>query len=47
MKNLLEQLDAGFAKVTDKTCAEIIKNVRKIEDDFWTEDLQFDEQEIS
>jgi transposase len=46
MKNLLEQLDAGFAKVTDKTCAEIIKNVRKIEDDFWTEDLQFDEQEI-
>ena len=47
MKNLFEQLDAGFAKVTDKTCAEIIKNVRKIEDDFWTEDLQFDEQEIS
>jgi transposase len=47
MKNLLEQLDAGFAKVTDKTCAEIIKNVRKIEDDFWTEDLQFDEQEIA
>ncbi len=47
MKNLIEQLDAGFAKVTDKTCAEIIKNVRKIEDDFWTEDLQFDEQEIA
>ncbi len=47
MKNLIEQLDAGFAKVTDKTCTEIIKNVRKIEDDFWTEDLQFDEQEIA
>ena len=46
MKNLLEQLDAGFAKVTDKTCTEIIKSVRKIEDDFWTEDLQFDEQKI-
>jgi hypothetical protein len=46
MKNLFEQLDAGLAKVTGKTCAEIIKNVRKIEDDFWTEDLRFDEQEI-
>jgi len=47
MKNLIKQLDAGFAKVTGKTCAEIIKDVRKIEDDFWTEDLQFDEQEIA
>ncbi len=46
MKNLIEQLDAGFDKVTGKTCAEIIKNVKKIEDDFWTEDLQFDEHEI-
>jgi transposase len=46
MKNLLEQLDVGFAKVTGKTCEEIINNVRKIEDDFWTEDLRFDEQEI-
>jgi hypothetical protein len=35
----VEQLEAGFAKVTDKTCAEIIKDVRKIEDAFWTEDL--------
>ena len=47
MKNLIEQLKAGFDKVTAKTCAEIIEKVRKIEDDFWTEDLQFDEQEIS
>lgn len=46
MKNLIEQLDAGFDKVTDKTCAEIIEKVKKIEDEFWTEDLQFDEQEI-
>ena len=45
MKNLIEQLDAGFDKVTGKTCTEIIKDVRKIEDDFWTEDLQFDDQE--
>jgi len=47
MKNLIEQLNAGFDKVTDKTCAEIIKNVRKIEDEFWTADLKFDEQEMS
>ncbi len=47
MKNLIEQLDAGFAKVTSKTCEEIIKKVRTIEDDFWTGDLQFDEQEIA
>ncbi len=46
MKNLLEQLEAGFAKVTDKTCVEIIKSIRKIEDNFWTEDLQLDEQGI-
>ncbi len=46
MKNLLEQLDAGFAKVTDKTCVEIIKKIRIIEDNFWTEDLQLDEQGI-
>ena len=45
MKNLIEQLKAGFDKVTGKTCTEIIKNVRKIEDEFWREDLQFDEQE--
>jgi transposase len=46
MKNLLEQLEAGFAKVTDKTCVEIIKSIRKIEDNFWAEDLQLDEQGI-
>ena len=47
MKNLIQQLEAGFDKVTGKTCAEIIEKVRKIEDEFWTEDLQFDEQEIA
>ena len=47
MKNLIQQLEAGFDKVTGKTCAEIIEKVRKIEDEFWTEDLQFDEQEIT
>ena len=47
MKNLIEQLNAGFDKVTDKTCAELIKNVRNIEDEFWTADLKFDEQEMS
>jgi hypothetical protein len=46
MKNLIEQLDAGFDKVTAKTCAKIIAKVRKIENEFWTEDLKFDAQEL-
>ena len=45
MKNLIKQLEDGFEKVTGKTCAEIIKRVRKIEDDFWSEDILSDEQE--
>ena len=46
MNNLIEQLDSGFEKVTAKTCAKIIAKVRKIEDEFWTEDLKFDAQEL-
>ena len=42
----IEQLDSGFEKVTAKTCARIIAKVRKIEDEFWTEDLKFDAQEL-
>jgi len=45
MNNLIEQLDSGFDKVTAKTCAKIIAKVRKIEDEFWAEDLKFDKQE--
>ncbi len=47
MKNLIEQLEVGFGKVTGKTCAEILEKIKKIEDEFWTEDILFDEQEIS
>ena len=43
MTNLIEQLDVGFNKVTAKTCVEIIAKVRKIEDEFWTEDVKIDE----
>ena len=46
MKNLIKQLDSGFNKVAAKTCAKIIAKVRKIEDEFWTEDLKFDTQEL-
>jgi hypothetical protein len=31
--------------VTGKTCAGIIKKVREIEDNFWTEDILSEEQE--
>jgi hypothetical protein len=44
MSNLIEQLDEGFNKVTEKTCKEIIKKVRKIGDNFWREDLEAEEK---
>jgi hypothetical protein len=47
MNNLIQQLDSGFDKVTDDTCEKTIAKVREIEDGFWTEGLQFDEQEVS
>jgi hypothetical protein len=45
MNNLIEKLDIGYSKVTAKTCVEILAKVRKIEDEFWTEDLMIDAQE--
>jgi predicted RNA-binding protein with PUA-like domain len=44
MKNLLKQLDCGFHHVTATTCTNIIKKVRKIEDEFWAADRQMDAQ---
>jgi len=44
VKNLIKQLDAGFDKVTKKTCEQIITKVRKIEDEFWSMDIKMDEQ---
>ena len=46
MKNLIKQLDTGFEKVTAETCSKIIAKIRKVEDEFWSDDLQFDSQEI-
>jgi transposase len=45
MSNLIEQLDQGFNKVTAHTCSEIMKKINKIEDEFWKEDLEADENE--
>jgi transposase len=45
MGNLIEQLESGFDMVTDKTCQKIIAKVRKIEDEFWTEDIKTDNRE--
>ena len=47
MKNLFDQLETGFDIVTGSTCAKIISRIRKIEDSFWTEDLDFDEMNFS
>ena len=42
VKNLVKQLDVGFSKVTAKTCEEIIEKVKKIEDEFWKEDIKME-----
>lgn len=42
MKNLTNQLEKGFAKVTAKTCESIIEKVREKEDRFWEEDINED-----
>lgn len=45
MNNLIVQLELGFKKVTAETCKKIIAKVRRIEDNFWTDDLKIDERE--
>ena len=42
MKNLTNQLEESFTKVTAKTCASIIEKVREKEDCFWGEDIKKD-----
>lgn len=42
MSNMLKQLDEAFNSVDANTCIGIIKNIRKIEDTFWEEDLALD-----
>ena len=43
MANLLLQLDAAFANVTEKTCTGLIKKIRLIEDEFWASDAELDQ----
>jgi hypothetical protein len=40
----MKQLDNGFDKVIDETCSKVIAKIRKVEDEFWTDDLKFDSQ---
>jgi len=42
MKNLQEQLEKGFEKVTGNTCVKIIKKIRKVEKTFWDDDKKLD-----
>jgi transposase len=42
MDDLIKQLDSDFSKVTAETCSKIIAKVRKVEEKFWTEDLEND-----
>lgn len=47
MNNLIKQLDKGFDKVTAKTCTGIIAKIRKVEDNFWSDDIRFDAEEVA
>lgn len=42
MKNLIEQLEKRFEKVTSKTCDKIIAKLKKTEDEFWDDDIRSD-----
>ena len=42
MKNLIDNLEHGFANVTAEACVKMISKVRKTEDKFWKEDLKLD-----
>ena len=44
MSNLLKQLDEAFDSVTAETCSGIIKKIRKIEDQFWSEDIELESE---
>ncbi len=45
MNNLLEQLKLSFDKITPEICRKIIKKIRKIEDDFWSEDTELEQND--
>jgi transposase len=45
MATLKNQLEIGFDKVKPETCVKIINKIRKIEDQFWNEDIEFDPSE--
>jgi len=39
------QLEDGFAKVNAQTSVKIIRKIKKKEDEFWDEDMNFDPSE--
>jgi hypothetical protein len=45
LDNLKRQLEHAFDKITATTCQGIIDKVRSVEDRFWEEDAQLDEQQ--
>ena len=44
MEGLRKNLKDGFAKVTRTTCRKLIKEVVKVEDQYWKEDAELDDQ---
>jgi transposase len=44
MKDLEEQLENAFSKVTSTTCEKIIEKIRNVEGKFWNEDVKLEKQ---
>ena len=45
MENLKIQLEEGFGKINEKTCGNIIRKIKKKEEEFWNDDISFDPSE--
>lgn len=45
MNNLHQQLSNGMAKITQKTCKSLIKDIYEEEEKFWQEDAEIDNEE--
>jgi hypothetical protein len=45
MKNLEAQLERAFTKITEETCAKIVKKIVQIENKFWEDDEKLDKLE--
>jgi len=46
MENLYRELDNAFKEITVASCKKIIKKIRGVEDKFWTDDVEIENQTL-